>query len=130
MFFTKIRSILVSERVFERVNEMLYQYLESGKKIGGYYCVFNNCREQGYVLRVYSTDFKNPAPRKDDLLIWVYEHRNSDNIVVVNDTKSVGPNDMFTEAAWRVGKHFERDAEAEAADYIIDLIDTYFLLGQ
>lgn len=125
MFFQKIETVKVSERVFDIVNERLFHLLERKAKIGGWYEVFNNCREQGYVLRVTDTDYK-----KDDLIFWAYRRRNSESIMIVFDTDTEGVNNMFTESAWVRAKGFEKDCYAEAAQYIIDMIKSHFELEE
>ena len=106
--FVKSNSLTVSEKVFDLVCEAFKDDPEEK----GYFNTFNNCRETGLCLSLYS-DYDNQ--------IWAYECRNSDNIKVTIG-KPEGLNDMFSEEAWLNSKSFHYDQEQEAAQYIVDYI--------
>jgi len=114
-----VRSIKVSQRVFDLLGEKIENAEEEGYKITCYLNTFNNCREQGYYANVYGnekTDYK-------DLFIWVHENRNSDNIVVRWQTEYPEGKGMFSEDTYRNrSKYFSYDEEHQAVDFIWDLI--------
>lgn len=124
--FDKVRSVKVSERVFDLVCEALNnEQYENGAKINGYLECFCNCREQGYVMTVYSTDW-DAKDRPRDLRIWACEARSSDEIMVVWGTEDPEPNNLFGEAAYGNRKYFHFDELQKAADYIVGLVKEKF----
>ena len=127
MGFNKLGTIRVSERVFDIVCEALdIEQSEYGVKIDGYLECFNNCREQGYVLHVDSTDWDNPNNTKEDLIIWAFECKNSDNIVVSWQTECPH-NGMFSEDTYNNRrKYFKYNELQQAADFIINLVKDHF----
>ena len=127
MGFNKIRTIRVSERVFDIVCEDLdNEATENYVKISGYLECFNNCREQGYVLHVDSVDWNNPNRTKEDLCIWAFEARSSDEIVVSWQTEYPN-NGMFSEETYKERrKYFHYNQLQEAADFIVDLVKDHF----
>ena len=127
MSFRKIRTIKVSERVFDIVCEDLdIDVSEYNIKIGGYLECFNNCREQGYVLHIYSTDYDNEERTRTDFHIWAHEHRNSDDIVVRWQTE-YPQNGMFNEETYRERTIcFKYDDYQKAANYIHELVTEHF----
>lgn len=127
MGFRKIRTIQVSERVFDIVCEALdLEATEYDVKISGYLECFNNCREQGYVLHVDSVDWDNPNKTKEDLCIWAHEHRNGDEIVIRWQTE-YPHNGMFSEETYNSRTQcFHYNELQKAADFIIDLVKNHF----
>lgn len=127
MGFRKIRTIQVSERVFDLVCEYLdNEATENYVKIAGYLECFNNCREQGYVLHVDSNDWDNENRTKEDLCIWAHEARSSDEIVVRWQTE-YPHNGMFSEETWKErSKYFHYDELQKAAEFIINLVKEHF----
>lgn len=127
MGFRKIQTIQVSERVFDIVCDQLDLYAsEYGVKISGYLECFNNCREQGYVLHVSSTDWDSDERTKQDLCIWVHEHRNGDSIVV-RWQHEYPNNGMFSEETYNSrSTWFHYDEIYKAAKYIVDLVKEKF----
>lgn len=127
MGFNKIRTIRVSERVFDLVCEYLdNEASENYIKISGYLECFNNCREQGYVLHVSSTDWDSDERTKTDLVIWAHEARSSDEIVVRWQTEYPN-NGMFSEETWRErSKYFHYEELQKAADFIVELVKDHF----
>jgi len=127
MGFRKIRTIQVSERVFDLVCEDLDGYAtEDYVKISGYLECFNNCREQGYVLHVDSVDWDNEDRTKTDLIVWAFEARSSDDIVVSWQT-DYPHNGMFSEDTYNNRrKYFQYDELQKAANFILDLIKSHF----
>ena len=130
MSFKKIKTIRVSERVFDLACDALDdEKCESGAKINGYLECFNNCREQGYVLTVYSTDY-GCKDRPCDLRIWVCEDRHSDNILVIwddNRRKPEAVSAVYGEEAYaKNSRHFSYDEFFAAAKYIVNLVKERF----
>lgn len=128
MGFNKIRTIRVSERVFDIVCEDLdNEATENYVKIDGWLECFNNCREQGYVLHVSSSDFENENRTKDNLYIWAFEARSSDEIVVSWQTEYPGNKGMFSEDTYNNRrKYFHYDELQKAAKFIVDLVEDHF----
>ncbi len=127
MSFRKIRTIQVSERVFDLVCDYLdSEATENYVKISGYLECFNNCREQGYVLHVSTCDWDNENRTKEDLVIWAFEARSSDEIVV-SWQNEYPHNGMFSEDTYyNRRKYFHYNELQKAADFIIDLVKEYF----
>ena len=127
MGFNKIRTIRVSERVFDLVCEDLdNEATENHVKISGYLECFNNCREQGYVLHVDSVDWDNENKTKTDLVIWAFEARSSDEIVV-SWQNEYPHNGMFSEDTYNNRrKYFHYNELQKAADFIIELVKDHF----
>ena len=122
--FDKVASIKVSERVFDYVREDLenLMHCDENVKLSGYLETFNNCREQGYYLVVSS----NNKPEKGNLIFWAYEHRSSDNIMVVESTKYPYPNGLFEDEDWKKKWEFSYRVESMAAEHIVKRIKEYF----
>lgn len=129
MGFRKIRTIQVSERVFDIVCEALdFEASENHIKISGYLSAFNNCREQGFYLTVDSVEFDNKEHRTDsDLYVWACEARSSDEIMVIWDTEYPHDKGMFSENAYNNNRtYFHYNELQKAADYIINLVKEKF----
>ncbi len=128
MGFRKIRTIRVSESVFDLVcADLDSEQTENYIKIDGWLECFNNCREQGYVLHVSSSDFENENRTKDNLYIWAFECRNSDDIVISWQTEYPYNNGMFSEETYKERrKYFNYDELQKAADFIVDLVKEHF----
>ena len=128
MGFRKVRSIKVSERVFDIVCEELdLEQTENYIKIDGWLETFNNCREQGYVLTVSTSDFDNENRTKDNLYIWASEARSSDEIVVSWQTEYPYDRGMFSEDTYENRqKYFHYNQLQEAADFIVNLVKEHF----
>ena len=127
MGFRKIKTVQVSERVFDLVCEDLdTEQTNNNIKIDGWLETFNNCREQGYVLHLSSTDFKNAKKTEENLYVWAFESRNSDAIVVSWQTDYPN-NGMFSDETYNERrKYFRYNELQEAADFIIDLVKNHF----
>ena len=129
MSFQKCRSLRVSERVLDLVIEEL-DCDASGNyvKIDGWVETFNNCREQGLMLYINSTDFKNENRTNKIVKVWACEARNSDNILVIvsDDRESSDIHNMFSEEAYNSRKCFSYNEEHKAADYIIKKVREIF----
>lgn len=121
----KYESIVVSERVWSYVDEMLEE--EDLPRVQGWLDVFNNCRETGYMCKFYSLSEK--LLNKKNLCIWVFEHRNSDDIVVVTSDHAT-INSMFDADAYTKRIHFSYDEERRAAKYIIKKIVDHFKIEE
>ncbi len=125
--FNKITTILVSERVFDIVSENLEPMVLDGTKISGYLECFNNCREQGYVLQIYSTDYKNEERTKETLYVWAFQCRNSDEIVVSWQKELPGNGMMFSEVTYKERrKYFKPGEYQQAANFITKLVKDHF----
>lgn len=130
MGFRKIRTIQVSERVFDIVCEELdLEATENYTKISGYLSAFNNCREQGFYLTVDSNEWDDKEYRTDGMLhIWACEARSSDEIMVIWDTEYPHNNGMFSEFAYNNNRtYFHYNELQKAADYIIKLVKEKFV---
>lgn len=127
MAISKVSSIKVSERVFDLVDEQLDCLNEDDAKLKGYLSTFYNCREQGFWATIYSTDCANT--HKEDLYIFVYEHRSSDEIVVIITPEH--PRDgMYSDEDYENRRRFfHYNQYGEAADYIIEEIKSYFAIN-
>ena len=127
MGFRKIRTIQVSERVFNLVCEELdLEQTENYVKIDGWLECFSDCREQGYVLHLDSLDFDSPKRTKENLYIWACECKNSDNIIVMWQTEYPNNEKVSEETYKERRKYFSYNAEHEAKDFIIKLVKEHF----
>lgn len=79
---------------------------------------FDNCREQGYVLKMF-IDFDDP------LYIAIAEQRNSDDIVVYVYNKCKCPSNLPAENNWNNTNYFEYDKIYDAVEYIKQTILEY-----
>ena len=127
MGFRKIKTIQVSERVFDLVcDELDLEATENYIKISGYLECFNNCREQGYALHVSSSDWHNENRTKENLYVWSCESRNSDEILVVWST-NYPVNGKFSEEDWKERRrYFHYNQLQEASDFIVKLVKEHF----
>ena len=137
MSIKKLDSIKASERVFDFLDEKI-RYINEGWFNGdrlrtcdldGYLSTFNNCREQGFYLTLMDINFKDPKTVRSELYVWVFEHRNSDDIVVIVDSERPTFNGMFSESSWKKEKLFRYNQEREASDYIATEIIKFFNLS-
>lgn len=103
-------------------SETFFNNLE--KKIGknqldGYYETFNNCREHGYILKLYDKD--------KSLNIWACRQRNSDDIMLVlGSDKNIDINNMFDDEAFKTAKYFKYNDYDSAVNYIYKHIKLMF----
>jgi len=127
MSFRKIKTIQVSERVFDLVcDDLDLEASEYGTKISGWLECFNNCREQGYVLHTESVDWDNDNRTKEHLYVWVHEHRNSDSIVVRWQVE-YPDNGMYNEETYNNRTQcFKYNELQEASDFIVGLVKGHF----
>ena len=108
--FEKVSSVKVSEKFFSRLEELLYK-----SNLNGYYDVFNNCRETGYILKIYDN--------QKELNIWACEARNSDQIMIVlGDDKEKDTNNLFSDEAFKEARYFKCDDYNSAVDYVYQQI--------
>jgi hypothetical protein len=72
MIIEKAKGLLIGEKVYRAIKKMI-----DGNENGDYVYVdtFNNCRETGYCFKLMRAG--NPKQQ----IIWVYEYRNSDNLM-------------------------------------------------
>ena len=79
---------------------------------------FNNCREQGYILRIYpDKDFTNEEKR---ITFYVYNHRNTDLPTVSWDKVYAGA--IYSEEAF-YSRRTQFDTCEQAVTYIRDTIE-------
>lgn len=76
------------------------------------FAMFDNCREQGYVLQVHGVGFKQ-------LNIAFTENRNSDDIVVYCYKEVQFPSNLPAQGEWSDRKYFNPGQYDAAADYIL-----------
>lgn len=92
---------------------------------------FHNCREQGYSITLFNKDYSK------NLVILFFEHRNSDNIVIIHwDQKQgwfnpVTINDIPEDHPWFNSKYdydkgFNYGEAEKAASYIYDLMENWW----
>lgn len=104
--FEKSRSLVVSETFFDKLEKKLGKHL-----INGYYETFNNCREEGLVLKTYDND--------KELNIWCCECRNTDDIMIVLGTpENTNINNLFDEESWNKRKLFSSNDYDSAIEYV------------
>ena len=128
MSFKKIKTVQVSERVFDLACDALDDEHYCGAKVNGFLECFNNCREQGYVLTAYSTDYKRKN-RPCDIRIWACEDRHSDDILAIWDDchpRAARPETYGEEAYAKNSKRFPYNEFFAAADYIVNLVKERF----
>lgn len=125
---TKTESLKKSERVFALVCDEIAEASDNDKyNICGYLDTFNNCRETGLFLTTYCYEnIKNHKNVYSYVFVWVYEHRNSDQICVIVSKERPDLNGRCNEKARQYAKCFDWYCEHNAADYIIyTLVDMY-----
>lgn len=84
-----------------------------------YYETFNNCREQGLVLKIYNN--------KTNLYIWACQCRISDDIMIVlGNEKDCDRNNMFSDEAFNRTKYFDCNKYDDAVDYVYKHIKYMF----
>lgn len=123
MGFQKLKTIKVSERVFDLVCEKLdLEATENHVRIYGWLECFFNHREQGYMLHVSSLD------NRKDLFVWACECRNSDEIMVVHSDDFPNFEDnLFSEEDYHKRTiYFKYHELQKAADHILDLVKEKF----
>lgn len=111
-----VRSLQVSHNVMEILKA-------KDNKIKGYIDTFNNCRETGYILKVWQY---GDVKLDGKVAIWVHEDRNSDDIVLRYTTKpeNVNINNMFSEEVYlNDSEYFRVNHEEEVAEYIIEILE-------
>lgn len=112
--FEKNDSLQVSEKFFKKLEDKL-----KGCSINGYYNTFNNCREQGLVLKLYNHNYS--------LHIWACQCRNSDQImIVIGNEDNTDINDMFDEKAYENAKYFSYNKYDSAVSYVYQHIKYMF----
>ena len=78
--------------------------------------VFNNCREQGYIIRISTEDY---TIRKG-LTFYIYAQRNSDKPTMTWEDK-LSYNDMYSEEAYRE-RTISKESVEELADTAIAIV--------
>lgn len=117
MEVSKSKSLEVSEKFMLSLENFISL---SNANLDLYYRVFNNNREEGYMLTVNSLhDYQN------ELYIWAYESRNSDDIVVVV-SKEIEYKNMFNETAWNERQNFKAGDYDYSACAILEQIKSNY----
>jgi len=103
----KCQGLLVAESILNILNSMF----SSDDKVDNWVECFDNCREQGYVIKTGNTN------------IAFCENRNSDNIVVYKYKEVKFPSNLpANDENWRDRKFFRYDEIYQAARYIKEVI--------
>ena len=108
------RSIRVATIIKDLVVDMI-----TDTKVGErdlYLSVFNNCREQGYVITSYY-GIKN-------LKVWLYANRHTDKPTITWEYDNYDSNDMFGEIGYNENT-IQFDSFEEAATKVFNLLDSY-----
>ena len=106
--------MIVSETFFKKLEKKL-----SNKSLNGYYGTFNNCREQGLVLKIYE--------KQKELNIWACQNRMSDEIMIVlGNQDNIDKNNMFDDVSFNKAKYFEYGDYDSAVDFVYKQIKYMF----
>lgn len=90
--------------------------------LNGYYNVFNNFREQGLQLTVYTHDELDKA-----LCVWASMSRSSDDIMVIIADKNCSNNyNMFDDIAYKYAKYFKNEDYDSAVEYTMKVLKKIF----
>ena len=113
MKIRKTNSLMISEIAWNVISMELENTIKMNDETEiGWLDTFDNCRETGLMLHI-TKDWNK--------CIWIYQHRNSDDIVVtIGDTEF---NNMYSEEAWYNSEHFECGRYDNVADYVISEIE-------
>lgn len=114
MEIKKSHGLQIAEKVIRRVANRIK---ESDLDCEIYVDTFNNCRETGYVYKVYR--------KNKQLYIWTFEHRMSDDIIKVVSFRegSCDKNNMFDDESYVNGyQHYKPNEIKVLADDIARLI--------
>lgn len=114
-------NLRVADRVRKAINRLNTSSLLMTR---AHFECFDNCREQGYVMHVYSEHVP------DDLTIAFSENRNSDNIVVYLYTNTAFPQNLPAEDSdWGNKRYFSPEDYDRAAAFILQQAEQYVLKG-
>lgn len=80
---------------------------------------FDNCREQGYVIKGIGLN---------DMNIAFTENRNSDNLVVYVYRQTKFPSNLPDENEWNDKKYFSYNEQYKCAEYIVERIKQILML--
>lgn len=104
----------ISEKFFKKLEEKL-----GSNSLNGYYGTFNNCREQGLVLKIYD--------KQEELNIWACQSRISDDIMIVlGNQDNIDINNMFDDISFNNAKYFEYEDYDSAVDFVYKQIKYMF----
>lgn len=103
-------------RVADRVRKAINRLNESSLLMANaHFECFDNCREQGYVMHVYSEHVSHALT-----IAFFSENRNSDDIVVYLYTDTAFPQNLpATDADWKNKRYFPYGKVDEAARFIL-----------
>ena len=117
MQIVKSKGLQIAEKVIHRVaNQIKGVDIDCEINVD----TFNNCRETGYVYKVYR--------KGKELYIWTFEHRNTDDIIKVVSFRSgsCNRNNMFDDEAYANGYQSYRYNEVKVvADDIARLLISF-----
>lgn len=85
--------------------------------------VFDNCREQGYVISYFVSVLPSI---KQNLYVAFTENRNSDSIVVYEYYKKRFPSNLPHEDSWGNKKYFDFDEHYQAAEHIAEILKCHY----
>lgn len=102
-------------KFFEMLEEKLNKL---NSAFNGYYNVFNNSKEQGFQLILYTDNVV-----EDSLCIWSCMDGNSDKImVVIGDLNCSDKNNGFDDKAYKCAKYFNYDNYNSAIEYTLNVL--------
>jgi hypothetical protein len=110
-------------KVADRVRKAINRLNTSSELMSrAWFECFDNCREQGFVLQVWSTrDYKSR-------FIAFSENRNSDDIVVYCYSQVAYPSNL-PDDDWKDNKYFNPNSVDEAAQYILKRAEEFLTAG-
>lgn len=114
-------NLRVADRVRKAINRLNTSSLLMTR---AHFECFDNCREQGYVMHVYSEHVSHA------LTIAFSENRNSDDIVVYLYTDTAFPQNLpATDADWKNKRYFRYEDYGRAAAFILQQAEQFVLKG-
>ena len=112
----KSRGIIYSQTFVDLLNYRL----SDNENIGATIEAFNNCREQGYIIRVHHDDARRNDLEKG-LTFFVYNNRWSDEPAITWEDKEMFDT-IYSEEAWSERTETKEHVE-DIVDIAIDLIE-------
>ena len=111
-------------RVADRIRKAINRLNTSSELMArAWFECFDNCREQGFVLQVWSTkDYKSR-------FIAFSENRNSDDIVVYCYENVAYPSNLPAKDDWNDTQYFKPSSVDESAQYILKRAEEFLIAG-